>query len=681
MVKRIKIDFTFEDSTNTTGKYLVFDLETTGLPNSMNAPPDDFENWPYIVQIAWMLFDNEQKLIEHKTFYVKQSVEIPKSATAVHGISTQLMLKKGIGPSTVYSDFIKVLKNTEYLIAHNIAFDVPILHCDFLRNDLEWKFPKNRMLCTMKTGTRFCKIKRNDGSYKWPKLTELYQKCFYPGYSVSFLHDPASGHNLHNAQIDAAMTAQCFFFLKKHGLFKNLTAKTEAKSPSSEQTMGKPERLHKITEDYEWTRDDETRYVAEIGHLGLNAFRVLKDIEKWRLDGKVSAQFKKWDERWERICRKKREEAEKESSLSIAQQRTQEAIEKQREIDELLVHTLGVEDAVDWDTLKDTRKFDVPNPKTNLDAELKKIAPPDKPPFREQAKEPSRELFEPKLFFFDRIIGSRREKKLRQAETLYQEALSSWRRSVEETMSYNANLKNKYEQKVRGVEEQRQIINNQFAKLESDWEKQKEMFYREQKEHNEKIERLKVNYFVRNPEAVIQYCEMVLNNSQYPETFPKDFDLGYHPDRKVLIVEYVLPIPNDMPRLTGVRYIASKNELRESFLSETQISKIYEASIYKVSLRSLHELFEADKADALETIIFNGWVNTINKGTGKRANSCIVSIQVGKAEFNEIELSNVDAKTCFKNLKGICGGKLSDITAIQPIERINKNDKRLTSLS
>ncbi|MCX5719262.1 MAG: hypothetical protein NT055_04725 [Nitrospirae bacterium] len=71
MGKRIEIKLDFEDSTKTTGKYLVFDTETTGLPINKHAPPDDFKNWPYVLQIAWLLFDDEHKLIEHNNFYLK----------------------------------------------------------------------------------------------------------------------------------------------------------------------------------------------------------------------------------------------------------------------------------------------------------------------------------------------------------------------------------------------------------------------------------------------------------------------------------------------------------------------------------------------------------------------------------------------------------------------------------
>jgi hypothetical protein len=72
MGKRIEVNLDFKGSTKTTGKYLVFDTETTGLPINEHAPPDDFQNWPYVVQIAWILFDDEHKLIEYKNFYLKQ---------------------------------------------------------------------------------------------------------------------------------------------------------------------------------------------------------------------------------------------------------------------------------------------------------------------------------------------------------------------------------------------------------------------------------------------------------------------------------------------------------------------------------------------------------------------------------------------------------------------------------
>src|SRR5664280_1585596 len=109
MGERIEIKFEFDDSTKTTGKYLVFDAETTGFPIKRHASPDDFKNWPYIIQIAWILFDDEQKLIEHNDFYLKQPIKIPADATNIHGITTAMMLEKGIEPSIVYANFKKAI--------------------------------------------------------------------------------------------------------------------------------------------------------------------------------------------------------------------------------------------------------------------------------------------------------------------------------------------------------------------------------------------------------------------------------------------------------------------------------------------------------------------------------------------------------------------------------------------
>ena len=251
--------------------------------------------------------------------------------------------------------------------------------------------------------------------------------------------------------------------------------------------------------------------------------------------------------------------------------------------------------------------------------------------------------------------------------------MSVWKKAIDETNSFNINLKKEYEQKIKEQEETILAMNQHYDMLEKDWETEKELFNKNQKDYNDKIDKLKENYFYKKVESIIQYCELVLNNSQYPETFPKDFDLDYNSNSKLLIIEYVLPTPDDLPNLKDVKYIATKKELKESFLSETQLSKIYDSTIYKITLRTLHELFEADKAEALEEIIFNGWVNTVDKATGKKVKICIVTIQTKKNEFNEIELANIDPKSCFKKLNGIGSSKLSNITAVLPIMQINKS--------
>jgi restriction system protein len=169
---------------------------------------------------------------------------------------------------------------------------------------------------------------------------------------------------------------------------------------------------------------------------------------------------------------------------------------------------------------------------------------------------------------------------------------------------------------------------------------------------------------------------MVLNNSKYPESFPNNFEIEFNPENGILIIEYQLPSQKDIPAVKEVTYVASRKQLKEILIPESQMNKLYDNTIYKITLRTLHEISESDIVNAIDTISFNGWVKSINKATGKEENNCILSIQVKKTEFMNIDLSRADPKTCFKALKGVASSKLSTLTPIQPILQMNRYDKR-----
>ena len=439
------------------------------------------------------------------------------------------------------------------------------------------------------------------------------------------------------------------------------------------------EDLHDISISAEHTRSYEVRYLAEIRHRGLATYRVLKDKDKWILQNKIQTQFDKWDSVWEKMQANLKSQRDKEFNIHTAEEKTQEAIEELQEIEDILIHTLDIDDTVNWDLLKDKKKFKIPNPKIQLDTEIKHIRLPPKPTHKPLPIEPDKNQFQPQLSFVDKLIKSKGQRKIYQAGMMYENAISEWMQLVKQTEEFNKKLDDEHSLILAEVDKQKIEITRKYDELEKEWERQKEEYYSNQEQHNLKVDRLKELYFKCDSNAVLEYCELVLNNSEYPESFPKDFDLQYNDDNRILIVEYVLPAPEQLPKLSEVKYITTKKELKELFISETQLAKMYDTTIYNICLRTLHELFEADKADAIDTMVFNGWVESINKATGKKANNCIVSVQTRKKEFTEIELANVDPKACFKSLKGVGSSKLSGITAIKPLIQISRADKRFVA--
>ena len=321
-------------------------------------------------------------------------------------------------------------------------------------------------------------------------------------------------------------------------------------------------------------------------------------------------------------------------------------------MENILVDTLSVNDAVDWEDLK--KKEYYPEPVPFKPSPKTKRSYPDKP-----RKE------EPTFSFTENMFKSKKEKKIKEYEDKYSTIISNWEKEKVAVDQYNAQLDLDFKREVKIWE-----------KEVSNWEERKKVFLKQQEEFNANIEQMKEKYFSKNVDSILEYCEMVLNNSKYPESFPNNFEIEYNPENKILIIEYELPSQKDVPTIKEVKYIASKKQLKETLIPESQINKMYDDAIYKITLRTLHEIFESDVTNAIDTISFNGWVKSTNKATGKEENNCILSIQAIKTEFVNIDLLNVDPKICFKTLKGVASSKLSTLTPIQPILQISRYDKR-----
>lgn len=394
------------------------------------------------------------------------------------------------------------------------------------------------------------------------------------------------------------------------------------------------------------------KYTVEMFHEGLNEHKLISAPEIEILQNKVNLQANRWTGKWEIIESKRKNMEEREASFEEANLKTQEANDVICEIENILNYALSINNTINWEDLK---RFDC-----YLEEMPSKPIPQSKENY---PTEPVKEI--PTFSLLEKILKSKKEKKIQNYEQNYLTAIEDWEKIKKTIDESNLKKDNIYKWQI-----------DEWNKEVSNFEGRKSKFLEERNGFNLTIEQIKNNYYQLDENAVIEYCDMVLNNSFYPESFPKDFEVEYNPENKIFIVEYQLPSIECLPKLKEVKYIASKQELKETFLSEQQILKMFDDTVYQITLRTIHELFEADTANALESISFNGWVRAINKATGIEENNCILSIQVKKDDFLKIDLSNVDPKTCFKSLKGVASSKLSSLTPIQPILQLSKVDKR-----
>lgn len=423
-----------------------------------------------------------------------------------------------------------------------------------------------------------------------------------------------------------------------------------------------------VKEDYSGR---DVAYKAEIRHNGLNKYRLIRGKDLYVVQQMAELQIAAWEEQWAKKKEKTRKAQQREEKLWDKERKLEEATECTAEAQEIikslentLQHTLVIHDAIVWDALKDYSEFKKPKPQPPqlLKAELLDVPPPPK------ETDPK---YQPQFNFFD-MTTAKRQKKIDAAKAIFQQEYDFWINQKAEVDKKNEYLK-------AGVDRENTKLEMQYQNELKQWELDKQMFLEKQKGKNDAIDKRKEQYHIKLPDSILDYCELVLSRSEYPDYFPQEFELDYNPETKILVVDYSLPSIDKIPRLKEAKYVQSRDQFTEVFLSESAFNKLYDSLIYQISLRTVHELYEADVINAIESIVFNGWVLSIDKATGQSVNACILSVQGNRQEFLSINLANVDPKICFKNLKGVGSSKLHSLTPVAPILNINREDKRFVS--
>lgn len=392
---------------------------------------------------------------------------------------------------------------------------------------------------------------------------------------------------------------------------------------------------------------------CEIKHDGLHKYRVVKGETQAIMQLRAEMQMLSWNEQWERVqgSRAKKQTQlkaahAKEANKQTAAERSKEAQEDIDRLESLLTNVLEVHHAIDWEQLKDHSAFSIPEP----------VRPKDNPIPSEPCL--SDQQFQPVLNFITRLIPPIRDKEQARVKAVFQSARQSWLNARAETERRN---------KERLQE---------FANAHAAWEASKAEWQEERRKRNAAIDESKHAYLDRRPESIPEYCKMVLSASKYPDTFPSDASIDFVEETRTVVVDYCLPDIGALPTLKEVKYVATRDAFQEVHVNELWLNRTYDSVLYQVALRSLYELFQADAANAIDAIVFNGWVNSIDKATGKEVNACVLSIQAIKSEFMDINLAHVDAKACFKKLRGVSAAKLTALQPVRPILQLNKEDKR-----
>ena len=427
-----------------------------------------------------------------------------------------------------------------------------------------------------------------------------------------------------------------------------------------------------------------------ITHAGLNAYRLVRGQSQHDVEMKASLQLALWEERWQNKLRVQKRRDDNQAGKTIALDRTLE-LERQRDVlRRLLADAYGSDTSFAWESLKQRSPFDGPPPgKPRLQSQ-----PPPPKPLTPRASVPTPQLQSvkpvvPEWSLLERLFPILRGKKQQAADELARRLVSDAEEAYKKQVEFKR-LSDKIRQKEdeafhlaldefqnlsETTKRENERINNEYHEAVRVWQAQKTVFEAQQQEVNVQIDDLRQRYLLGEPDAIKSYCYEVLARSSYPDNFPRAHLLDITPE-KTIVLDFELPSVSALPQIKEVKYVAARLSFQEIMASDAWLKTSYDEVMYQICLRTIYELFRSDEIDALRSVVFNGWVRSIDRATGCEVHACVMSLEAGKDEFLAINLAQVEPKACFKKLKGVSASKLIELSPVKPLVTINRDDKR-----
>lgn len=190
------------------------------------------------------------------------------------------------------------------------------------------------------------------------------------------------------------------------------------------------------------------------------------------------------------------------------------------------------------------------------------------------------------------------------------------------------------------------------------------------------IEEFKEAFHAGKPDAVSQYFALVLEASQYPDDFPLGFRLAFVPESRQLVVEYQLPPFDCVPVVSEYRYVKTGDKIVEKSRAIRERYDLYKSVVAQVTVRTIHELFESDRSILIDTVVFNGHVETINAATGKIENPCLVTLMTTRDSFMSRDFHRIDALACLLDLSASVSKNPAELVPVRPVLEFDMVDPR-----
>lgn len=188
---------------------------------------------------------------------------------------------------------------------------------------------------------------------------------------------------------------------------------------------------------------------------------------------------------------------------------------------------------------------------------------------------------------------------------------------------------------------------------------------RQAEESNASLDELILELRRGNPEAIEEYLGIVFGNSVYPAEWPWPPAYTYDVSTRELTIKLEFPAPRHLPTVRHYKYVRASDEITSTTQTQKEQKERYAALVNNMTLRTLHEVWEADRDRKIDSISLVGSVSHVDPATGKDTMTPLIAIAVDRATFEEIDLRRVAPAETIRHLGAVVSKNPHALTPIK----------------
>lgn len=120
------------------GKHLIVAICTNGYSKDPEAHFSEENNFPNLIDIAWLNIDNNYNVIEEKQFYLlPDKLRLKKVVTETTGITRDILINQSTLRAKVYDEFFKDFFDAKLLLTHFVKNTFYTILAEFYNSDFE----------------------------------------------------------------------------------------------------------------------------------------------------------------------------------------------------------------------------------------------------------------------------------------------------------------------------------------------------------------------------------------------------------------------------------------------------------------------------------------------------------------------------------------------------------------